>query len=224
VKKLSLLLATLLVAGLSFGQAVDKAAITDDNLSVVPIQNNMKVGPNKVEVVARHCAAYAKTEHTFLWFGKKTVIDSAACAADPSTVYFREVNFNLKTTGGIDVIAKQLADTAAQPASGNYIALSTDAGAPAAGDCAAGSAACTLTGEISTNGLARAQAVFAHTNGTSTYTLSKTWTATGTHTNVQKAGVFNAASSGTMIFENTFTATTLNNTDQIQLTWTITIT
>jgi hypothetical protein len=138
-------------------------------------------------------------------------------------VIFSEVNHNLKTTGGIDAIASQMANTSTQAASGNYIALTSDAGAPAAGDCAAGSVTCTLTGEISTNGLSRSQATYAHTNGQATYTLTKTWTASGTVTNVQKAGVFNAASSGTMIFENTFTAVTLNSGDQLQITWTITI-
>jgi hypothetical protein len=138
-------------------------------------------------------------------------------------VIYREINHNLKTTGGIDAIASQMANTSTQAASGNYLALSTDAGAPAAGDCASGSTTCTLTGEVSTSGLQRAQAAYTHTNGQATYTLTKTWTASGTVSNVQKAGVFNAASSGTMIFENTFTPVTLNNGDQIQLTWTITI-
>lgn len=77
----------------------------------------------------------------------------------------------------------------------DYIALSTDAATPAAGDT-------TLTGELTGSGLQRAQATYAHTAGAATYTLSKTFTsADGTARTINKIAVFNAASTGTMVFE-----------------------
>lgn len=102
------------------------------------------------------------------------------------------------TDVGFDMICKQISDTAAQPAAANRIALTANATAPAAGDT-------TLTAEITTagGGLIRAQAVFAKTS-TKVYTLTKTFTANGSDSlpvTINKIGIFNAASSGTMAFE-----------------------
>lgn len=102
-----------------------------------------------------------------------------------------------------------------------WIALSNDATAPATTDTS-------LASEITTNGLARALAAYAHTavsggtttTVTSTYTLSKTFSATGTQS-AQKAGVFNASSSGKMALENTFTSVSCVNGDTVAVTWTI---
>lgn len=128
---------------------------------------------------------------------------------------------DLRTTGGADWQANVMGTTGSQPASGTWIAASNDATSPAAGDCAAGSATCTLTSEIVSNGLSRKQATYSHTNGTASYTLQATFTATGTQA-VQKFGLFNASSSGTMIFEGTITQITLNNTDTLTVSWTVT--
>lgn len=123
---------------------------------------------------------------------------------------------NLRTTVGIDWVADSLGKSASRPAVAEYIALTENATAPAAGDT-------TLTAEIATNGLARAIATYAHTGAATSYTLTKTYTASGAFTAVQKAGLFNAASVGTMPFENTFTATALAINDQLTVTWTINI-
>lgn len=128
---------------------------------------------------------------------------------------------NLRTTGGADWQANAMGTTGSQPATATYIALTNDATAAAAGDCAAGSTTCTLTSEITTLGLARHVATYAHSNGTNTWSLSETWTASGTQS-VQKAGMFNAASSGTMTFEANFTQVNLVSTDTFTATWTIT--
>lgn len=64
---------------------------------------------------------------------------------------------NLITSAGQTAISKQMADTAAQPASGNYVALTNTGITPAVADT-------TLSGEISSNGLSRAQATFADTS------------------------------------------------------------
>ena len=129
---------------------------------------------------------------------------------------------NLRTNGGADMEAAQIASTGTQPAAANYIALSNDATAPAATDCAAGASSCTLTGEISTNGVARAQAAYAHTNGTNTITLTYTFTFTGSQS-VQKAGLFNAASNGVMFLEFQFPQRAAQSGDTLQITWTETI-
>ena len=142
------------------------------------------------------------------------------CRGD-NCIFTDNWSHNLRTTGGADWQANAMGTTGAQPATATYIALTNDATAAAAGDCAAGSTACTLASEVSTNGLARHVATYAHTNGTNTWSLSYTWTASGTQS-VQKAGMFNASSSGTMTFEANFTQVNLVSTDTFTETWTVT--
>jgi hypothetical protein len=127
------------------------------------------------------------------------------------------------TDAGKDMIAAQVGGTGAQPAAANYIALTANSTSPAAGDT-------TLTGEIATagGGLVRAQATYAHTNGTSTYTLTKTFTANGSDSlpvTIAKIGVFNASSSGTMALETLLatTATLSSSGDQLTITETVTL-
>ena len=138
------------------------------------------------------------------------------------TVFVDNWVHNLRTTGGADWQANVMAG-GTQPAVTSYFALSNNSAAPAAGDCAAGSSTCTLSGEISTNGLARHATAtpFTHSNGTNTYAQTYTWTATGTQS-VQEAGWFNASSSGTMVFEAAFTQVNLVSTDTFTATWTVT--
>jgi hypothetical protein len=119
----------------------------------------------------------------------------------------------LRTTAGGDWQASVMGNTAAPPATCNYIALSNDATAPAAGDTAVAS-------EIASNGLSRSQGTYAHTNGTASFTIQKVFSATGTQAS-QKAGLLNAASTGTLCFENTYTQVTVNNGDTLTVTWTI---
>lgn len=137
------------------------------------------------------------------------------------SVFYDESIHNLRTTGGADWQANAMGTTGSQPAAANYIALSNDSASPAAGDCAAGSTSCTIASEITTNGLARHQATYSHSNGTNTWALTYTWTASGSQA-AQKAGMFNASSSGTMVFEASFSQVTLAATDTLTLTWTVT--
>lgn len=130
-------------------------------------------------------------------------------------IYHHE-DHNLITNAGKDFISAQLGSTSAASNGANYIALSTNTAAPAATDT-------TLTGEITSGGLERSQGTYAHTNGQSTFTVSKTFTASATHTAVQKAGLFTAATGGTMMAENTFTSVSLASGDQLTITWTITL-
>lgn len=127
------------------------------------------------------------------------------------------------TNAGRDLIAAAVYGTSAQPAAANYIALTANSGSPAAGDT-------TLTGEITTGGggLIRAQATYAHTAGTATATLTKTFTANGSDSlpvTIAKIGVFNAASSGTMAHETLLaaTATLSASGDACTITETITL-
>jgi hypothetical protein len=113
----------------------------------------------------------------------------------------------LLTNGGRDALHAQHLGTSAQPAAFNFIGLANSATAttPAVGDT-------TLAGEITTagGGLIRAQATYAHTAGTNTSTLTKTFTANGSDSlpvTVSQIGVFNAASAGTMAYKTALNAT-----------------
>jgi len=125
--------------------------------------------------------------------------------------------------GGKDLMFAASFGTSAQPAAANYMAVTANSTSPSASDT-------TLTGEITTagGGLVRAQATYAHTNGTSTATLTKTFTANGSDSlpvTLAKIGVFNASSSGTMAIETLLkaTATLTTSGDNVTITDTITI-
>lgn len=129
-----------------------------------------------------------------------------------------ENKHQLLTNGGRDFIHNQAyRNTSAGTEGSRYIAVTANATAPDAADT-------TLTGEISTNGLARAAATTnTHSNGTNTSVLGITFTASGAHSNVQKSALFNNAAGGTMTHENTFTPVTLATDDQLQISWTLTL-
>lgn len=100
-----------------------------------------------------------------------------------------------------------------------YLALSTDTAATTGTET-------TLTSEAATNGLARTLANYAHTSNTSTYTLQRTFTYTGsTATVVAKVGVFNASAGGVLMFVTLLpsTATVNANGDTLTVTETVTL-
>ena len=131
----------------------------------------------------------------------------------------------LRTNAGVDFQARVMGDTSATGTgayrSATYIGLATSSGVtPAAGDT-------TMSGEVTAGTLTRAQAVYAHTNGTNTYTLTKTFTSDSSVT-VYRIGVFNATSTAdsnnTLVFHTTLNATaTLVSGDQLQITETVTL-
>jgi hypothetical protein len=127
------------------------------------------------------------------------------------TVFYDQWFHNLRTNAGINWQYNQMAGTTAAVCT--YFALSNDSGAPAATDTAVAS-------EITTNGLARVNATAAHTSNATSYTLSYTFTATGTQS-AQKIGVLNASSGGTLCFENTFTQVSMVSGDTLAVTYTI---
>lgn len=132
----------------------------------------------------------------------------------------RMASQELRTNAGRDFQARVMGDTASTGtgvyASGTYIGLTADTATPLSGDT-------TLTGEVTSGTLARAQAIYAHTNGTASYTLTKTFTSDQSVV-IAKIGVFNASSGGTMVFESLLNATaTLVSGDQLQITETVTL-
>lgn len=132
----------------------------------------------------------------------------------------RIISSELRTNNGRDFQARVMSDTASTGtgsyAPAVYIGLTANTPAPAAGDT-------TLTGEVTTGTLARAAAIYAHTSGTASYTLTKTFTSDQSIV-VAKIGVFNAASSGTMVFESLLNeVATLVSGDQLALTETVTL-
>ncbi len=147
---------------------------------------------------------------------------------------------NLRTTVGINYIAGTLWGTdAGQEAIADWIAISNNTSAPAAGDSsstapwstgvATDGAAGTGRGEWTGLGLTRKLATLAHTAAATSLTSSATWTATGTSTSSQMAGMFGGAAktaqgsgaTNRLVLENTFTATSLVTNDQLSLTWTV---
>lgn len=144
-----------------------------------------------------------------------------------SMVVLALFRMELRTNAGRDFLARVMGDTASNGtgayASGCFIGVTADA-------TAASAASTVLTGEITTGTLSRAQATYAHTNGTSTYTLTKTFTSDQSVT-LAKAGVFNnvgpggaASSSNTLVFETLLTATApMSSGDQVQITSTVTL-
>ena len=129
-----------------------------------------------------------------------------------------ETKDNLLTNGGRDFYHNQgITNTSTGTIGANYIGLTETSFSPAATDT-------TLTGEISTNGLSRAQATtITHTSGTNQSTLTKTFTASGSFTSVLASALFNASSSGIMTHEANFTtgSGTLISGDSLQVSWTI---
>lgn len=148
-------------------------------------------------------------------FGKLTIIKNAG---RPDELVVCKDKENLLTDGGRDLFHAQCyTNTSTGTRGSGFIALSSNASAPETGDT-------TLAGEITTGGLARADATTkTHTAGTNTTVLVHTYTASATHTAVQKCGMFNAASGGTLTHENTFTSVTLQASDTLQITWTLTL-
>jgi hypothetical protein len=130
-------------------------------------------------------------------------------------IFYSHTGENLRTDAGDNWQADIMA-VSGTPTDNNqceYIALTNTAVTPAQSDT-------TLSGEIVANGLSRAAGTYAHTAGSSTFTLAKTFTATGSQS-AQASGMFTASSSGTMCFENTFTQVTLATNDTVTVTWTI---
>jgi hypothetical protein len=130
-----------------------------------------------------------------------------------------EIVWNQITNSGRDFLHLQGYGSSGLGSNGlNYIGLTNASISPSPTDTS-------LSGEITTNGLARAQGTYAHTAGTNTTTISYTFTASGTQS-CQAAALFTAAGppvSGIMNHELTFTQRSLISGDTLAVTYTITL-
>jgi hypothetical protein len=104
-------------------------------------------------------------------------------------------------------------------AEARFMGVSAEGTAPAAGDTV-------LATEQTANGLGRALATYAHTGGTATYTLQKSFAVTGSVT-VHKGGLFTAANTtaaGVLVFEALLNSDAIvNNGDTLVVTATVTL-
>lgn len=125
---------------------------------------------------------------------------------------------NLLTNGGRDAFhALCYTNNAAGTRGYGYIASTESTITPAASDT-------TLSGEIATNGLTRADATTkTHSAGSNSTTVEHTFTASGSFTDVKASATFNAASSGTMAHIANFSSGSgaLATNDTLKITWTL---
>lgn len=101
-----------------------------------------------------------------------------------------------------------------------YMGLTENASAANASNTA-------LTGEITTGGAARALATYAHTAGTATFTLQKSYSITASFPAIHRMGLFtcsNTTAAGIMVFETVLNAdANVINGDTLQVTETVTL-
>lgn len=101
-----------------------------------------------------------------------------------------------------------------------YMAITENAGAANAADTV-------LTGEITTGGCGRALATYAHTPGTATFTLLKSFSVTASFPAIHKMGLFSASTltaAGIMVFETVLNAdANVISGDTLQITDTVTL-
>lgn len=125
---------------------------------------------------------------------------------------------NLLTNGGRDWMHQQNYINGSPGTRGSgFIALSTNSGG-------ANASHTTLPSEITTGGLERVDAaVKTHTVGTNTSVIENTFIASQAFVGVQLSGLLNALVGGIMSHENTFIATDLSISDELRVTWTLTL-
>ncbi len=120
---------------------------------------------------------------------------------------------NLVVSAGSAGVASRI-NGAGSEAAFTYIALGIGAVAAAAGDT-------TLGSEITTNGGERANATASRTTTdvtNDTATLVNTFSLTGTFA-ITESGVLNAASTGTLLARQVFTAINVVSGDSLEITW-----
>lgn len=125
-----------------------------------------------------------------------------------------------RTFAGRDWQSRIMGDTASNAtgtyASATWIGLTADTTAP-------NTASTTLTGELTGGTMGRAQATYAHTNGTASYTLTRNFTS-DRNVVAAKIGIFTAVSGGTLAFETMLDSTAdLKSGDTIQIVQTVSL-
>lgn len=122
---------------------------------------------------------------------------------------------NLMTNAGFALVAGRI-NGSGSPAAATYIAVGTGTTAAAVGDTA-------LQTELATSGLSRAAGSVSLVTTTVTNDTAQvvvTFTVTGTAA-VTESGLLNAASSGTLLCRQVFSAINVVNGDSLQITWKI---
>lgn len=122
----------------------------------------------------------------------------------------RELVSNLITTVGRDSIMAQLLATPGV-ATPTHMAIGTGAAAPAAGDTALGT-------ELDRNALT------SKTRSTNVVTMVGDWAAGDGTGAITEAGIFNAATTGTLYSRATFSVINKGASDTLSITWTYTLT
>jgi hypothetical protein len=117
------------------------------------------------------------------------------------------------TTVGKNAVAEKIGGLGSH-ADFEALALGTSGTAAAATNTA-------LAAEIAGSGLARATATVSTTTA-NILQLVHTWTATGTKA-IKECGIFNHASTGTMLARSDFSSITVDSDDSIQITYKITV-
>ena len=129
-----------------------------------------------------------------------------------------KMKHNLLCNAGRDAFhALCYTNTSAGTRGFGFIASTESTITPAVGDT-------TLTGEISTNGLARADATTkTHTAASNSTLIEHTFTASGAFTDVKASATFVASSSGTMGHIANFStgSGTLATNDTLKISWTL---
>lgn len=132
--------------------------------------------------------------------------------------------YNSRVNKGADLIASLITGAAqnsiSSPLPPKYIALSTASLSPAAGDT-------TLSSETSSSGMGRALGTQGSytgpvsLDGAASYTVTKTFTASGSIT-IVSAALFDAVSTGNLFVEANLSASAIMNTgDTLAITWTV---
>lgn len=168
-------------------------------------------------------ATAGKPGSTTLSIGLPTLMLPSLTVLALATFLLRTSPF-LRTNVGADFQATQMAGSATATAVAKWMAITANATAESVTDT-------TLTGEIATagGGLIRQLAVYAHTTGASSYTLTGTFTANGSDAlpvTANKMAIFTQlAVGGTMVFEKLLTGTNTfsNSGDSMVITQTVTI-
>jgi len=157
----------------------------------------------RAKVRVHHERAYDYDERRGLWLYKQVDED--------------EETYNLVLDAGRVQLHTFCYGTAARANGFNYIGLTNDATAPAAGDTS-------LIGELTLDGLGRIQGTVTLPTGASNITvITKVFTYTGVSQGVQKTALFDSAAAGVMNHENQFTPRVMITNDTLSVSFTITL-
>jgi hypothetical protein len=181
---------------------------------------NLGYGRAKCRIQHRRAYDYDDKRGLFLYHEKPDhdeIVDERPSLEKRVALLSDEEVMNLITNAGRIFLHTQGYATSGIGSNGlNFIALSNDTLTETA-------TSTTLSTEIATNGLSRAQGTVTLPTGSGNQTtVDKTFTATGSQS-AQKAALFTASSAGTMNHVLSFTQRALITNDTLQITYTITL-